>query len=721
MREEALPQKEIVLVGGGHAHVHVLPAFSRRPLPGVRLTLVARDLDTPYSGMLPGHVAGHYGRDAIHVDLQRLCRATGTRLIHGEAVGIDRAAKRVLLRGRPPLAYDILSLDTGITPALDAIDGAAEHALAVKPIARFLEQFDALLARAAQADGPRRIVMVGGGAGGVELLLALRERLLPLGDGFSFALVSAGQILATHNERVQGAFERLLRQRGVALHIGQPVVRMTSETVVLGDGTALPCDAALAVTAARAPGWFAETGLTLDKAGFLAIRPTFQVENDGDVFAVGDCATMTLHPREKAGVFAVRQGPPLARNLRRHAEGAALRAHRPQRYFLSLVSTGDACAIGSRGGLKVEGRWVWRLKDWIDRRWMRMYQEVGAMTPPVALPAAAGTEMRCGGCAAKVGPAELARALARLGAAGPEDVARVPAVPPGAVAVESVDVMRDFLGDPFRLGRIAAFHALNDLHAAGAQPAHALAIVSVPPGPAAAVEETLFAMMAGAREVFDGAGVQVLGGHSGEGPLACGFAVTGHAPEAALRHKGGLQPGDALVLTRPIGSGLLFAADMRARARARWIAAALARMERSQAEAARLLGAHGARAATDISGFGLIGHLGEMLRASHCGAVLDIAAVPLLDGARELAEGGIASTLLPANLAQDGIVAGALTAAQKAVLFDPQTAGPLLAGVPADRVEACIVALHAAGETEAAIIGRVVAGEVRVTIGGGDK
>jgi selenide, water dikinase len=377
---------DIVLVGGGHAHVQVLRAFARRPEPGVRLTLIARELATLYSAMLPGLVAGLYTPEQAHIDLMRLAAATGARLIHAEAVGLDRARKRVLLADRPPIAYDVVSLDVGITPALMPIAGAGELGIAVKPIGRFMSQFDALLARCRSSDGPRRIGVIGGGAGGVELLLSVRARLLKDVDRLgrraaapSFALVTAGEILETHNRRVRDAFRHLLRRRGIELHEHRRALAVTADAIELEGGSAVKADAVLVATGAVAPGWFGETGLLLAPGGFIAVNNTLQTLNDPDVFAAGDCAAMIATPREKAGVFAVRSGPRLAENLRRRACGRPPTAWRPQRRHLTLISTGERHAVASRAWFKAEGAWVWWLKDFIDRRWMRMYQDVGAL------------------------------------------------------------------------------------------------------------------------------------------------------------------------------------------------------------------------------------------------------------------------------------------------------------------------------------------------------
>jgi selenide,water dikinase len=366
---------DIVLLGGGHAHVHVLVALAMRPLPSVRLTLITRDLMTPYSAMLPGVIAGLYTSAQAHIDLVRLAAATGTRLIRAEAIGLDRTDMRVLLAAHPPVTYDIVSINVGTAPALAAIEGAAEHAIAVKPIGSFLNKFQCLTEACRRQGGPRKIAVVGGGAAGVELLLSARTRLLQdaLAADFSFTLVTDGEILATHNSYVRAAFRRFFAERRITLHEHKRVCKVTTRSIELAGGELVEADAVLVTTDATAPPWFRDTGLDLDAKGFVAVVSTLQASNDPDVFAAGDCAALPS-PREKAGVYAVRAGPPLALNLRRHARGQTLKAWQPQRRHLALISTGERYAIASRGIIKAEGAWVWTVKDWIDRRWMAMYQ-----------------------------------------------------------------------------------------------------------------------------------------------------------------------------------------------------------------------------------------------------------------------------------------------------------------------------------------------------------
>jgi selenide,water dikinase len=418
---------------------------------------------------------------------------------------------------------------------------------------------------------------------------------------------------------------------------------------------------------------------------------------------------MLARQRDKAGVYAVRAGPPLAENLRRSLAGRPLRRAVPQRQALALIGTGDARAIASRGRLAAQGPALWRLKDWIDRRWMQRYTELPAMSGDTPEDA-----MRCGGCAAKVPADVLARVFTRLspassdnvaiGLASPDDAALI-RFPGGPPLLQTVDFFRAMVTDPYLFGRIAATHALGDIYAMGGVPETALAIASLPPARPSIVEHDLLHLLKGGTEVLEEAGAVLVGGHSAEGAeLALGFAITGRTRPGRLLRKGGLQTGDRLILTKPLGTGVILAGEMRGLAPARAVEGAIATMLQSAAVAAADLARHGATACTDVTGFGLLGHLLEMLRASGADARLDPDAIPVLDGALALIERGVTSSLHPGNL---GVLA-ALDDADPAsplaaLLIDPQTAGGLLAGVPADRAADCLAELHLHGYRAAEI------------------
>jgi selenide,water dikinase len=384
--------RDIVLIGGGHSHVGVLRMFAMKPLPGVRLTVICTDTDTPYSGMLPGYIAGHYSFDEVHIDLRRLAAFAGARYYLDEVIGIDRASRRVLCRHRPSVPYDALSINIGSTPQLAQVAGAGEHALPVKPIRHFNERWLALLDRVCQQPGAKTIALVGAGAGGVELTLAMQYRLgrelLALGrdpEALRFHLFSADpQILSTHNARVRDAFDRVLAERGVEVHRGAKVTQVSAGHLQTDSGEVLAADEIIWVTQAGGAAWLRDTGLALDEQGFIRVRDTLRTETDPVIFAAGDCAAMIAHPLEKAGVFAVRMARPLAENLRRTLLGRALIHYRPQQRWLALISTGDRHAIASRGGFFARGDLIWRWKDWIDRRFMRKFSELAMPSRPLA-------------------------------------------------------------------------------------------------------------------------------------------------------------------------------------------------------------------------------------------------------------------------------------------------------------------------------------------------
>ncbi|MBV1731372.1 MAG: selenide, water dikinase SelD [Hydrogenophaga sp.] len=738
--------RDLVLVGGGHSHVVVLRMLAMQPEPGLRITLICTDIDTPYSGMLPGYISGHYSFDDVHIDLGRLAAFAGARFIHGEVTGLDRANQRVLLRDRPSVPYDLLSINTGSTPNVRQVDGARAHTVPVKPIAHFNQRWLQLLDRVRGLHSRFTIAVVGGGAGGVELVLSvqfrLRNELQKLGrnpDLLRFVLLTAGDtILPTHNPGVRARFARVLKERHVAVHTRAEVTQVSPGCLHTQDGRTFDADETLWVTQAGGPVWLQSTGLALDEHGFIQVNQQLQTLDDPKIFAAGDVASFTARPLEKAGVFAVRMGPPLAKNLRLSLRGQPLVAYNPQQRWLALISTGDRYAVASRGAIGFAGNWVWTWKDWIDRRFMRKFTELPAMadaSPAAATPtsslvlsaeesrqAISAIAMRCGGCGAKVGASILTRALGSLqpverddvliGLHAPDDAAVV-RVPPGKAMVHTVDFFRSFIDDPYLFGQVAANHALGDIFAMGAEPQSATAIATVPPGLEAKVEDLLLQMMTGAVEVLNAAGCALVGGHTGEGrELALGFAINGLIDEQmdGVMRKGGMLPGDVLLLTKPIGTGTLFAAHARHAAKGRWIDAALQSMVVSNQAGAQILRAHGATACTDLTGFGLLGHLVEMTRPSGVDAELQLSALPLLDGAVECVEAGIVSSLQPANVRLRRALRNAedfVKDPRYPLLFDPQTAGGLLASVPADQASACIRALKAAGYPQTAAIGRI--------------
>jgi len=367
--------RQLLLIGGGHSHVEVIRRFGIDPEPGVEVTLVSPGRFTPYSGMLPGHIAGHYSHADCHIDLELLCRQAGVRRIDGSARRLDPAGRAVCCGEAGEFRYDILSLDAGSTPVIANIAGASGNGIPVKPVPAFLHRWAQLRERARQTDGNVEVVVVGGGAAGVEVLLSMQYRIAADRGRARFTLVGDGpSILPAHPRNVRLHFQDILHRRGVSLRLGVAVERAGAGRLHLRNGEQLPFDEVVWITGATAPAWPGTGGLLTDAAGFVLIDAHLRSLSHPEVFASGDMASMPHAPRPKSGVYAVRQGPPLAVNLRRALQNRPLLAYRPQRRALALISSGDRHAVASWGPFSLSGDWVWRWKDRIDRAFMRRYR-----------------------------------------------------------------------------------------------------------------------------------------------------------------------------------------------------------------------------------------------------------------------------------------------------------------------------------------------------------
>jgi len=714
--------RDLVLVGGGHAHALVLRKWGMDPLPGARLTVVNPGPTAPYTGMLPGHIAGHYHRDALEIDLVRLCRHAGARLILGKARQIDRTAQEIMVEGHGAVGYDVASFDVGITADM-GLPGFAEYAVGAKPLDVYAARWRGFLAAVKAGDLPPDVAVIGGGVAGSELAMAMAHALAQAGVRPAVTVVEAGSRLSGMAPRTEAKLRRHMARLGVSLVLNAEVLEVTPREVILA-GRA-PVAAALCVGAAGAVPheWLAETDLPLHD-GFIRVGADLAVVDDPALFAVGDCAHMEAFPRPKAGVFAVRAAPVLHDNLRAALTGGERRRFKPQSQYLKLISLGGKSAVAEKFGIAFGGGLLWRWKDWIDRRFMDQLDDLPDMpVPALSGPVASGVQEAlaakplCGGCGAKVGGAVLGDLLGGICPpvtgevlAGAGDDAAILRQPGGGFQVMSTDHLRSFVEDPAVMTRIAAVHALGDIWAMGAKPQVALTSIIMPRMTPALQARTLREIAGAAQAVMGAAGAQVVGGHTTMGAeLTIGFTVTGTRDKMPIGIDGA-QPGDVLLLTRPIGSGVILAGHMAGRAPGRVMADTLAVMATPQAREAEILAA--AHAMTDVTGFGLAGHLQAMCRASGVQAELWEDAVPFYPGAEALSDQGVASSLLPINQADAPIAA---KGAVNPLLHDPQTAGGLLAALPEAAAQAAIVRLKGEG-LHGHIIGRLAAGEAAILL-----
>jgi selenide, water dikinase len=718
MHDASLPlTQDLVLIGGGHSHALLLRRWGMYPVPGVRVTVINPGPTAPYSGMLPGFVGGHYNRDALDIDLVKLARFAGARVIDGAAKGLNLSDRTVDVPGRPPIAYDVASVDIGITSDMPALPGFAEHGVPAKPLGSFAARWQEFR----DTDSPAHIAVIGGGVAGVELILAMAHALKARNRLASAHLIDSDTALAAIGARARDRLLRALADHGVTVIEDAEIASVAADHLTLGDGRRVRSDFTTGAAGARPYDWIAQTGLDLQD-GFISVDAHLR-SSDPAVFAVGDCAHLSDTPRPKAGVYAVRQAPILYHNLSAVLTGQPMMRYRAQKDYLKLISMGGKSALGERFGTTLSGPMMWRWKNHIDQSFMNRFRHLPEKDQPeipsihaIGLPEALGDKPMCGGCGSKVGRSALRRALDPLTVPGRDEIAHLPGDDAAVLTIGSArqvisaDHLRAFTHDPVVLARIAAVHALGDIWAMGATPQAAVASVTLPRLSPELQERTLREIMTAATQVMQDSGAAIVGGHSSVGSeLTVGFTVTGLCERDPITLAGG-RAGDALILTKPIGSGVLMAAEMAGAANGCDVMRAVAQMSRSQGSAASVLS--GAHAMTDVTGFGLVGHLQGLCEASQLAADLIWSAVPLMQGAGDLARAGIRSSLYPENraLAPDLCAEGA-----QELLFDPQTAGGLLAVVAPETAEHLTAQLNQNGET-AAVIGHLCEGPPAVRL-----
>ena len=374
--------KRLVLLGGGHTHLHVLMAMAREPMPGVQAVLATPHARQLYSGMVPGWIAGHYTQDECAVALEPLARAAKVELALSPAVSLDAKERTVTLADGRVAEYDVLSLDTGATVDREAIRGAREHGLFLRPLEHFVQLFERVPTLA--ADRVLDVVVIGGGAAGFEVALAVHHRLNGAGTERARVCLVTGDatVLPGFTARVRQRAVDTLRRARVTL-MNQKVVEIGPAQVQLDNGARLVCDVPLLALPAVAPPWLQSSGLALDEQGFVGTTATLQSTSHPEVFAAGDVASRNDRALPRSGVFAVRAGPALALNLRRRLAGGELMPWQPRERSLYLLSCGERRAIASWGNVSAQGRWVWWWKDQIDRGFVGSFAQAPALPPPL--------------------------------------------------------------------------------------------------------------------------------------------------------------------------------------------------------------------------------------------------------------------------------------------------------------------------------------------------
>jgi selenide,water dikinase len=365
---------KIILIGGGHSHAIALKLWGKKPISGVQLTLISDTKKTPYSGMLPGHIAGFYTFKESHIDLVSLAKFAKVEFYLARVIGLNLGTNQVICADGTSLNFDILSIDIGSSPDPSQIKGANQYATPAKPVPKLLKTWNKILATAANYSQKQlNISIVGGGAGGVELALNMHSRLANIFPNKNFNIhifQRSQQLLPNHNHWVQRKIKEILKAKNIQVYLESNVSEILANQVICESSLKVASDYTFLVTQASAPEWIKNSGLSTDKRGFVLTENTLQSVSHPHIFATGDIATIKNYPRPKAGVFAVRQGKPLWRNLQRMLRDKPLQPYIPQKKYLSLIGTGDKKAIASWSNFGCQSSLLWLWKDYIDRQFI---------------------------------------------------------------------------------------------------------------------------------------------------------------------------------------------------------------------------------------------------------------------------------------------------------------------------------------------------------------
>jgi selenide,water dikinase len=368
--------KRLVLAGGGHAHIEVLRELALAPLEGVEVTLVSPYPWLTYSAMVPGFIAGHYQIDDLTVDLRGLAERARAHYLQTTATLVSGAARDLICANGTVLPYDLLSLDVGSQPYVGRARGVEKHAILLRPLERMVRGWSDVLVRA--RDGRiGAITVVGGGAAGVELAMAMEYRLrqeLGLAWAHVRLITNTPHIVPEFPAAARRRIERRFARRNIGLHVNSTVTEVGPDYVRLEQGLEFVSDAVFWATGSAPQDWIRESGLPTDERGYLLTNDYLHSVSHPDIFAAGDCQSQAGRKLAKAGVYAVRAGPLLARNLRATLTGQPLQGFVASPRYLALLSAGNPEAVGVWNGFAFDGAWAWRWKDRIDRRFVARYR-----------------------------------------------------------------------------------------------------------------------------------------------------------------------------------------------------------------------------------------------------------------------------------------------------------------------------------------------------------
>ena len=696
--EEIPITNDLVLIGGGHSHLSVLMKLSKRPINGNRITLITNEIDTPYSGMIPGYIEGIYSWRDSHIDLYRLCLKLNVRFIHAEVERVSAYEKEIYFKDRPKIKFDVLSINTGIQSNNREIKGAAKYCLPVKPISKLANNF------LNKITNFKSIAFIGGGAGSVELALAIKKRFLNINQDIKITIITGKRgLLSTFPQKTKLTSLKTLEKFKIDIIEYKRVLEVKPKQIILSDKSMLKIDKAILSTNSMTPKWLAKSDILLTKDNYILVNKSFQT-NYKYVFASGDVIDFNNQNLKKAGVFAVRSGKPLAINIKQFILGKKLVEYKFNKNYLALIGTSKRSAIATKYNLTFNSRFFFYLKKYIDQNFIKKFSDfkirkkftLEALKTDVLNIFVKHKEkitdkndiMQCKGCAAKVPLNALKQALPKDIVSTSEDAVSVPGQPE---LYQTVDMISSIITDPFLLGKIAANHSISDMVSVNSKITSAMMILQLPLSKTEINSRDLEQVLLGANEIFKTIDCPLIGGHTMIGkdkdPII-GFSILGQKQKKIkiMKNRRKIKTKDLLILTEKIGSGLIFAGINNYLIDSYFQTDVIKQMIKGNLNFGKISNQLNILSMTDITGFGLANHLLNLIKRdnSKTGLTIYPNKIPLFEGVNECLNKDIKSSLFKSNydIAQKDIIYKRDKSKLDNILYDPQTVGGIAFIIP---------------------------------------
>ena len=694
--EEIPIKNDLILIGGGHAHLSVLMKLSKNPIDGNRITLISNEIDTPYSGMIPGYIEGIYSWRDSHIDLYRLCLKLNVRFIHAAVEKISAQNKEIFFKDRPKIKFDVLSINTGIKSKNSQIKGSSRYCIPVKPISNLANNF------LDKITNFKSIAFIGGGAGSVELALAVKKRFLNINQEINITIITGNSgLLSTFSQKVRAISFKTLNEYGINIIEYKRVLEVQEDQIILSDKSTIKVDKAILSTNAMAPKWVTESDILLNDENYIVVNKSFQT-NYNYVFAAGDIVDFNNQNLSKAGVFAVRSGKPLAQNIKKYIQGKKLADYKFNKNYLSLIGTSNRSAVATKYMIAFNSKFNFFLKKFIDQKFLKKFNNIlikkrfnYKFSKILFLNSFSKTKkdishsnemMQCKGCAAKVPLSALKYTLPQDIVSTSEDAVTIPGHP---TLYQTVDMINAIITDPFLLGKIAANHSISDMISVNSKITSAMMVLQLPFAKTELNSRDLEQVLLGANEIFRLIDCPLIGGHTMIGkdkdPVV-GFSILGEKQKEVKTKRRKIKSNDILVLTEKIGSGLIFAGINNYIIDSYFQKDVIKQMIEGNLNFSKVSDNLNILSMTDITGFGLANHLLNLIKRdkNQTGLTIYPSKIPIFSGVKECIDKNVKSSLYQANYdsAQKDIIYKRDKTKLDDIMYDPQTVGGIAFIIP---------------------------------------